>query len=347
MSYLECKSCGGELDKDGNVYICRQCGEVFKDEHAVSHGNVSVKSKAKKFDTNFSADKLERLNNLYTVARRAKDNNDDAQAEKYYDMILVEDPNSWEAAYYTTYFHVAQCKIGEISSAAYKLSNCLNSVFDLIDNYTTSEEESNAFVQVYTKTEDFAQLLYINAQNHYQRFKDTRGVESDFVENCKALYLLLFELGDQLEKRYIEHPEVGTMCAKAWEKGIDIRINYKFTSEESKKEILSYVDKIKKYNPSYQGLTFSSGGCYVATCVYGSYDCPEVWTLRRYRDYILAETWYGRAFIRTYYAISPTIVKWFGNTIWFKKFWRGKLDKMVKKLREQGIENTSYEDRMW
>ena len=29
----------------------------------------------------------------------------------------------------------------------------------------------------------------------------------------------------------------------------------------------------------------SSGGCYVATAVYGSYDCPEVWVLRRYRDF--------------------------------------------------------------
>ena len=36
----------------------------------------------------------------------------------------------------------------------------------------------------------------------------------------------------------------------------------------------------------------SSGGCYVATAVYGSYDCPQVWTLRRYRDDTLAETWY-------------------------------------------------------
>ena len=54
--------------------------------------------------------------------------------------------------------------------------------------------------------------------------------------------------------------------------------------------------------------------CYVATAVYGSYDCPEVWILRRYRDYTLAETWYGRAFIHTYYAISPTLVKWFGHT---------------------------------
>ena len=51
----------------------------------------------------------------------------------------------------------------------------------------------------------------------------------------------------------------------------------------------------------------------------GSYDCPQVWTLRRFRDYTLAETWYGRTFIRTYYAISPTLVKWFGHTEWFKK----------------------------
>lgn len=89
------------------------------------------------------------------------------------------------------------------------------------------------------------------------------------------------------------------------------------------------------------------GGCYIATCVYGSYDCPEVWTLRRFRDYTLAETWYGRLFIHTYYAISPTIVKWFGNTSWFKKLWRGKLDKLVKNLNEAGVADTKYEDKEW
>lgn len=93
--------------------------------------------------------------------------------------------------------------------------------------------------------------------------------------------------------------------------------------------------------------TASSGGCYVATAVYGSYDCPEVWTLRRFRDYTLAETWYGRAFIHTYYAISPTIVKWFGKTEWFKKMWRGKLDRMVNDLNAKGVEDTPYQDRDW
>ena len=91
----------------------------------------------------------------------------------------------------------------------------------------------------------------------------------------------------------------------------------------------------------------SSGGCYVATAVYGSYDCPEVWTLRRYRDYTLAETWYGRSFIHIYYMISPTLVKWFGKTVWFKNMWKPKLDRIVYRLNAEGVKNTPYQDKAW
>lgn len=88
-------------------------------------------------------------------------------------------------------------------------------------------------------------------------------------------------------------------------------------------------------------------GCYVATAVYGSYDCPEVWILRRYRDDTLSKTWYGRAFIHTYYAISPTLVKWFGNTAWFKNMWKPKLDKMVERLNSEGVSDKPYNDKNW
>lgn len=133
----------------------------------------------------------------------------------------------------------------------------------------------------------------------------------------------------------------------------------KYITMESKQkataDIRRYHEIIKLCDPTYvipaveepKPQASNSGGCYVATAVYGSYDCPQVWTLRRYRDYTLAETWHGRAFIHTYYAISPTLVKWFGNTTWFKKLWRGKLDKMVKRLNNDGVLNTPYEDRNW
>lgn len=102
--------------------------------------------------------------------------------------------------------------------------------------------------------------------------------------------------------------------------------------------------KIASINP--KALEYG-GGCYVATCVYGSYDCSQVWTLRRFRDNTLGSTWYGRLFIKTYYAVSPTLVKWFGKTSWFKNMWKPVLDKMVSRLQAEGVENTPYEDKMW
>jgi hypothetical protein len=91
----------------------------------------------------------------------------------------------------------------------------------------------------------------------------------------------------------------------------------------------------------------SSGGCYIATAVYGSYNCPQVWALRRYRDFTLAESLFGRAFIRVYYAVSPTLVKWFGKKTWFNHLWHGILDRKVRQLRNMGIEDTLYVDRAW
>ena len=126
--------------------------------------------------------------------------------------------------------------------------------------------------------------------------------------------------------------------------------------EKTYNNILSMETEIRKYEPNYSHPPVNAellstipqgGGCYVATAVYGSYDCPEVWTLRRYRDDTLAKTWYGRAFIRTYYAVSPTLVKWFGHTEWFKKMWHGKLDRMVAKLQANGVESTPYKDKHW
>lgn len=135
------------------------------------------------------------------------------------------------------------------------------------------------------------------------------------------------------------------------------------TRKDQQSKIQDLTRRIQKYEPNYvapninekvwtretarEQVAERSGGCYVATAVYGSYDCPQVWTLRRYRDYTLAETWYGRTFIKTYYAVSPTLVKWFGHTEWFKKMWQGKLDRMVAKLQANGVESTPYEDKEW
>lgn len=111
------------------------------------------------------------------------------------------------------------------------------------------------------------------------------------------------------------------------------------------KQAQQYIDKLRNENNIHpKSTTNSNSGCYIATAVYGSYDCPEVWTLRRYRDYVLNNSWYGRLFVRCYYNISPTLVKWFGETKWFKKVFKKQLNKRVYRLINRGFESTPYND---
>lgn len=121
------------------------------------------------------------------------------------------------------------------------------------------------------------------------------------------------------------------------------------TGFQNGKVVYNYNQTEMVYGNNFQSKSIdfdkANKGCYVATCVYGSYDCPEVWTLRRFRDNTLIATWYGRLFVRVYYAVSPTLVKWFGKTSWFKRICRGKLDKMVAKLNSNGVECTPYQDK--
>ena len=106
-----------------------------------------------------------------------------------------------------------------------------------------------------------------------------------------------------------------------------------------------YARAYEKVIEAYRTNSNKNGKhCYIATAVYGSYDCPQVWTLRRYRDMSLAKNFYGRAFIKIYYALSPTAIKLFGKTKWFQHFWKKKLDRMVYKLNRLGFEDTPYND---
>ena len=87
-----------------------------------------------------------------------------------------------------------------------------------------------------------------------------------------------------------------------------------------------------------------NAGCYVATCVYGSYDCPSVWVLRRYRDNVLQKTWLGRLFVQAYYATSPWLVNWLGEKEWFVNTCRCVLDRIIVSLKNKGFKDTSYLD---
>ena len=302
----------------------------------------------------------EKLAQMYDLARSAKASNDATTAKKYYDMILAEDPLNWEPIFYSVYYTYATMKNGEIGNKANEIKNCLNTVLHIVEKISDTDEK-NRILQDLAKSIAHVSLILLSASiNFYNSLPAMTKNPMDKTARSMLISDLLFVMGDALKNNSLNDnaKEIYKQAITTLEGESVFYMNTNNMSPQylpSLEKITKAADFIRESEPGYKTKRENwkekqgdkTGGCYVATCVYGSYDCPQVWTLRRFRDNTLGSTWYGRAFIRTYYAISPTLVKWFGETTWFKKMWRGTLDRMVKKLEDEGVENTPYQDKNW
>ncbi len=232
-------------------------------------------------------------------------------ADLYPDVVISKEELSELA---NTNNHINSYRINQISARSLKL---------LID---MGAEVNGTFVE-FGKT-NTALTVLVPYKTSFAPFNQ------DKLEKVK----MLVENGADIDK--------SARCAHYYD-GRSISLITNETQEDVKRYLISIKPSLAHNITNLSAMNSASTGCYIATAVYGSYDCPQVWTLRRYRDYRLASKWYGRAFIKIYYTISPTLVKWFGKSDWFKKMWRGKLDRMVDNLQGEGFESTYYKDKEW
>ncbi len=272
--------------------------------------------------------------------------------------------------------------IGDIDFAIKKLLQAANMVTSLISSASDDDVNGKKLLLAAIKTE--IGKIYYNQKNYTQAhsyFKSALEV-AEFADACYFIAHMCYK-GEGLKKDlpsaiagylYIcdtpisENPknydeseicivnanyEIGLIFAK--EKGYINKEKAEYYLKRANKlgysisierieELLSQINETNNTTVENDNIS-SSDGCYVATCVYGSYDCPEVWTLRRFRDNILSKSFFGRLFIKCYYAVSPTAVKVFGGYLWFHKLFKTPLDKLVIKLQNEGVENTPYNDK--
>ncbi len=241
-------------------------------------------------------------------ARRAYSKEDWEEVEKYYNMVEQNAPNNMEAVFFSAF------------------GKAMLSLTD--SDYFKRQQKFTVLDKSISVINDYYELTDENKQEVLTKISDAiiKMFSVTFVYNTQATG--------------------NTVGSSNWQKNMMNKTKDAFVTELKQIAELhndAYIQDLINKMSTVQANT----GCYVATAVYGSYDCPEVWTLRRYRDITLASTWYGRIFIYTYYAVSPTLVKWFGNTEWFKNMWKPTLDNMVAKLNESGVEDTPYVDLKW
>ncbi len=166
MKRLTCEMCGStDLMKQDGVFVCQSCGCKYSVEEArkmMVEGTVDVSGSKVKVDDS------EELEKLYQVARRAKESNNSENAAKYYDMILMKDPNSWEANFYTVYYKSMNCKIGEVRSAIGNVENCIESTFNLIKQHVEdSGQRIKAVDEVLKRTDILANLMESSYNRHF------------------------------------------------------------------------------------------------------------------------------------------------------------------------------------
>lgn len=215
-----------------------------------------------------------------------------------------------------------------------KVTKCYPKLFDEVVSFKARRSEKNPEQFI----DDFSEHKYYNVQENGKWGVICR--ESGVIIPCQySSPLSMMENTDCLDSftSYL----LSNIINDDYEDD-----NPSYSGTQIQRELKKMEEKIKQEKEALlKKETETSNGCYIATCVYGSYDCPEVWTLRRFRDNVLAGTWYGRAFIRIYYEISPIVVKLFGSTKLFSKTFKAPLNRMVTSLRKKGFESTPYCDK--
>ncbi len=309
MKALVCEMCGAkDIVKQDGYFVCQFCGMKYSPEEAKK---MMIEGTVDVQGT-VKVDNSAFVEKYLANARRAYEKEDWEEVEKYYNMVEQNAPNNMEAVFFSAY------------------GKAMLSLTD--SDYYKRQHKFSVLKKSISVINDYYELTS----------EDKEAVLNNIAEAIIKMHKCLFVYDKTKFGTTFENFSIG---GKSWQKDLMDNTRRAFLTEL--RQISEKHDEIYIKNLIKKMSNSMTGGCYVATAVYGSYNCPEVWTLRRYRDYTLAESWYGRAFIKTYYAISPTIVKYFGHTEWFKKMWKGKLDRMVKDLNESGVENTPYNDRQW
>lgn len=240
MKQLTCEMCGStDLMRQDGVFVCQTCGTKYSVEDAkkmMVEGTVDVSGSTIKVDN------TDELANLYQIARRAKNDNNAENAAKYYDMILVKDPTSWEAAFYMVYFQAASCTIDQIHNAAISVSNCESSVLSLIKKTVQPDQQIAAVTEIIERSCTIASILNMKAID---------------LADLRATTDILYTCGSMIESIFENDSQMGKLAAQAFKKGVEIhehslKLNYYYYLDQEKTDKAKIEAIVAKYFPDYK-----------------------------------------------------------------------------------------------
>ena len=234
MRKLICEFCGGdEVLKKGELFVCQYCGCQYEDASKIL----------------IEIDDSKEVNNLLLLARRARSTNNFQDAKKYYDLLVLKNPNDWEAAFFSVYCDCINCKIAEIKYSANILKNTIGPVFQLIKSYLSDQEQ--AYSEVIKYTINFAEIMYNTKYSDHQSITEMlMQLANDlfffFAHNGMALFVLdeMIRLNEQYRKRNNSYLFIDTTFIIKEAIKIDPEIGQFFINKQTYNDKLSQKQRL-------------------------------------------------------------------------------------------------------
>lgn len=325
----KCPNCGGELQLPDNreTVKCMYCG-----------GEVVVQKAIRDYAPQVNID------NLLELADKALEAGNFSEAYTYYSKVLEVEPKNYKAWFGKGR---ATCWLGDVNSL--NIEEALKYFHNSLDNAPEDyfeelssiigKEINNICMAVLKLTlrEIPENMSYGSVYPLKQRLKE---LTIYFIEamSLSPNEILIYENAvfnikasvefNQNDQYYIE---INQVIKKIIEKALENNPNLDISQYEGLSEINPLDYQFKSSLPEEKSLF----PCYIATAVYGDFNAPQVLTLRHYRDEALMKTKLGRLFVRYYYTLSPSVVRWMKGKIKINQFVKRILDQVVQTIESR------------
>ncbi len=259
MKRIVCEMCGSsDLIKQDGIYVCQYCGCKYTVEEAkklMVEGTVDVSGSTVKVDDS------EELKNLYQLARRAKNDNNAKNAEKYYDQILIKDPTNWEAAFYEVYFQAVACSDAQLKFAIRSVANNVDTTLKLIrDHVEDPSDQEDHVMEMAGRCTTIADIFWERAAKYYPGSTQTPQNAStrNLLDCWRSCINIFYYLGNNVDALFLDYEKLIPVTVAAWKNGLTRQEKLKpylktYDERQNQKAVIDeYEAKIRKYEPEYK-----------------------------------------------------------------------------------------------
>ena len=199
MAQIICEVCGStELKKQDGEFICQGCGMKYSlDEVRKMMGGGGAPAAPA------VVNKASEVEKLLVLARRAREDENRENAEKYYGMVLMEDPDNWEAYFFQIYYRAMQTTLGNIERALVSVTNAVDRTLLLLKKQDEQEVKNGLSILI-DYTARMAEIMSVEAIGLYYRTMSDSSSKRDCRNRVTGARNLLYKVECSMKEIFTE-----------------------------------------------------------------------------------------------------------------------------------------------